>query len=80
MKSRPQYTLVRRQRQRAGDFLNDLGELMFSKTWDTKYMKLLGSEPYEPGTPGAEVFTVQDNFFEAMRLEMGAADSNSLIF
>src|SRR5438270_1350336 len=74
MKSRPQNALVPRRRCRARDFLNDLGDLMFGEKWNTKYLDFLHSEHYEPGMPGSEAFTVQENLIEAMRLGIGAAE------
>jgi hypothetical protein len=74
MKSHPQNSLVLRPRQRVKDFLNDLGDLMFGAEWDSKYLKFLHSEPYKPGLPGSAVFTVQDNFIEAMRFGIGSAE------
>src|SRR3954452_25120145 len=70
MKSRPQNALAPRPRCRVKDFLDDLGDLMFGDGWDTKYLRFLQSESYEPGTPGSEAFMVRENFIEAMRLGM----------
>lgn len=73
MKPHPHNVLVHR-RQRAADFLNDLGDLMFGQEWDIKYLKFLHSG-YDRGTPGlSEVLTVEADFIEAMRIGIGTAE------